>query len=276
MLDGQWHKNVANYIFLRANRWLDHYLGKQHGVNTGISEYGSVSGGDNASVNAVNYASMLGTFGREGVELFTPWDWYNSWWEVIHLFSRYGQPFSLKALSSVDSLVSAYPMIGKDTLTIILVNRAAIEQSVNVKIGPTFGLPSEAQTLQIAGLPQSKTFISHENNALKKNSVPISVNSIQMKLPAYSVTAEVMKITNGVSIRNKPSQRFVKPQIFNNGSTLKITGEKSFMLIDITGKVLRRTQKGTIDIRNLSNGMYVIRTEGGNFQGGRGRTVITH
>jgi hypothetical protein len=34
---------------------------------------------------ALNYASTLGVFANEGVELFTPWFWSPSYWEVVHL-----------------------------------------------------------------------------------------------------------------------------------------------------------------------------------------------
>ena len=262
MIDGKWEHSVANYVFLRARRWLDSYLGEGHGVNMGITEFGAVSGGGDASVNALNYASMLGTFGREGVEVFTPWDWQNSWWEVIHLFSRYGQPFSLPSASTLDSLVSAYPMIGKDTMTIILVNRDAAPQTVTVNLGSVEDLPSQAVTLELSDLTGGKTFISHENNAAVKGTAAISGKAVQIQMPSRSVTAVVIPGITGTSVRNIP-QRRARPQIQFGHRTLSVSGVTGFELLDVRGRVLHKVNgAGSVKLQGMPGGVYIVRTSG--------------
>jgi hypothetical protein len=259
LVDKKWGTNVPYYIFSRVNKWLDMYLGKGHGVTIGMSEFGSASGGDNAMVNALNYASMLGTFGREGVEVFTPWAWYESWWEVLHLFSKYGQPLSLHSTSSLDSLVSAYPMIGKDTLTVILVNRATVSQKTEITLGNRDDLPVQAQAFRLANLPNERTFYSHVNNALTKTTHLIDMNKIQTELPSRSITALVVPLTKSTSSVNSTTIYTEGQQISIKGKYLAITYANSFDIFDLTGKLVKEGGKSIVfDISSLPDGVYVV------------------
>lgn len=257
VIDNNWNQNSANYTFLRAKRWMDHYLGNGNNVSIGMTEYGMVSGDGNASVQAVQYASILGTFGRNGVEIFTPWDWHNSWWEVLHLFSRYGQPSSLKAISSNDSLISAYPMEGKDTLTIIVVNRSAVNQSVSVTCNAEISA-SSANTFQISNLPSGMTFKSHTDNALVQGSIGISNSTFNMNLPGFSVTAVI--ISNHVGVISKSDLQHHLHKINYSGVMISVPEASGFDLLNMQGKVIRTVRGGVqMSLNQLSNGFYLVR-----------------
>ena len=116
VVNGGWDNNITKeYIFKRSNDWLDKYMGAGHGVTMGMSEMGSLY--DEPNVIAVCYASLLGTFAENNVELFTPWDWYKGQWEVLHLFTRYTGSIAVSSTSSQNNLASAYSSLnaGKDT-----------------------------------------------------------------------------------------------------------------------------------------------------------------
>ena len=114
-----WDNTITKeYIFERCARWLEEYIGPNHGVTFAVSETGI--NGDNPNVTASWYASTLGEFAKQGVEIFTPWDWKTGMNEVIHLFSRYGQELFIDVISSEEEYVSAYPTINSenDSITV--------------------------------------------------------------------------------------------------------------------------------------------------------------
>ncbi|MBY0424737.1 MAG: glycoside hydrolase family 44 protein, partial [Cytophagales bacterium] len=81
-----WNASVnKEYFFTRCNNWLRKYIGPNHGVTFGVSEYGAIAnnGSEDPNIIANWYASHLGTFANNKVELFTPWDWYIGQWEVL-------------------------------------------------------------------------------------------------------------------------------------------------------------------------------------------------
>jgi len=95
----KWRLNsTKEYIFKRCNQWLEKYLGKNHGVKLSVSEIG-INGND-PNVTAIWYASTLGEFAKNGVEIFTPWTWKTGMNEVIHLFSKYGKDYYVNSISS--------------------------------------------------------------------------------------------------------------------------------------------------------------------------------
>src|SRR5208283_1032341 len=59
------------FIFTRCRQWLDEYLGPNNGVTLAVSEMGIP--GKDPNITALWYASTLGVFMDEGVEIFTPW-----------------------------------------------------------------------------------------------------------------------------------------------------------------------------------------------------------
>lgn len=190
--DGGWHEDRrVECIFGRMEAWLDQYFGPGHGIKLGITEAAPPSRDE--MVNALWYASMLGTFSDHGIEVFTPWDWRESWWEVVHLFSRYAREFRVEATSSDESQISAYASINAaDTgLTVILVNRATDLRPVTVKL-VGFDGAGPVQVLQLADLPEGKrTFNSHTDNALVRSLVTADPHGVAVSVPGRSITALV-------------------------------------------------------------------------------------
>jgi hypothetical protein len=184
------------YIFKRINDWLTQYIGADHGVTLGSTESGWEN--FNQMPLALNYASTLGVFANEGVELFTPWFWSPSYWEVVHLFSKYGKPVSVKSTSSDDNTLSAYSTVSvdNDSLTIILVNRNAAAKNTHIALS-NFSIANGAYpTLTLSNLPadnSTETFVSHSTNALASSSVVAAANALNLTLPAYSITAIILK-----------------------------------------------------------------------------------
>jgi hypothetical protein len=193
---GQWGWDNSirkEYIFERCRRWLDEYLGLDHGVTFGVTEMGI--NGNNPNVTAVWYASTLGVFADEGVELFTPWSWKVGMWEVLHLFNRYCQPIRILSISSDEETVSAYASISEDmdAVTLICVCRS-LNQAVNVlaTVQNFHIADGPYDTLTLSDLPDTETFRSHQDNALKAGTVSIHNSAMNMSLPPLSVTAVLL------------------------------------------------------------------------------------
>jgi len=190
-----WDNSITKeYIFTRCRHWLDTYLGRNHGVVLGVSEMGIQ--GDNPNVTAVWYASTLGVFADEGVELFTPWTWKTGMWEVLHLFSRYCREIRVQSSSDHEETVSAYASISADVnaMTIILVNRSLDQTSETRVTIADFTLTEPAYTtLTLSQLPGKETFHSHADNALKKGAVLVNEGRMDLALPPLSVTAVLLR-----------------------------------------------------------------------------------
>ena len=193
--DGGWHNEQhTEMIFARAEKWLDQYFGPGHGITIGITEAGPPHKSE--MVNALWYASMLGTFADHGVEVFTPWDWRESWWEVLHLFSTYAGTTRVESRCDAEPQVSAFSSVGAagKGLTVILLNRSA-DQTAAASIALAGFSPAagEAKTLQLAGLPENvRTFKSETNNALRKGAAPVRDGVATVSLPPRSITAVVI------------------------------------------------------------------------------------
>jgi hypothetical protein len=184
---------TKEYIFERCRQWLDQYLGPEHGVTLGVTEMGIQ--GDNPSVTAVWYASTLGVFANEGVEIFTPWFWKIGMWEVLHLFSRYAQPIRVQATSDREELVSAYASVDADVnaMTVILVNRSlARNTNVHVRVANSPVTDGACKLLRLCNLPAQETFKSHTNNALQQSTATIEAGEMRLTLPPASVTAVLL------------------------------------------------------------------------------------
>jgi hypothetical protein len=191
---GGWDNSITKeYIFKRCKTWLENYMGADNGVGLSVSEVGI--GGDNPNVTASWYASTLGEFAKQGVEMFTPWSWKTGMDEVIHLFSKQAQKFYVDGVSSEELYVSAYPTenVSRDTMTIFLVNRHLTESrtaDLNLK---DFRVKNGTYSLYtLSGLPQSETFVSASVNALKKTNFQIAGNIINVPLSPLSVSALVL------------------------------------------------------------------------------------
>jgi hypothetical protein len=192
---GGWDTSInKEYIFGRCQEWLDKYIGTGHGVTFSVTETDINSTDPN--VRAVWYASALGEFAKQGVEIFTPWGWNSGMYEVIHLFSKYNQEKYVSALSNDELNISAYPTVnGKvDSMTIVLVNRsvsATKETQVTVN---NFALAEEPiPYFRLNSLPSSETFKSHTVNALKTGAIIPAGNVISISLPPLSITSLLLK-----------------------------------------------------------------------------------
>jgi hypothetical protein len=192
---GGWDTSInKEYIFGRCQEWLDKYMGTGHGVTFSVTETDIKSTDPN--VRAIWYASTLGEFAKQGVEIFTPWGWDVGMYEVVHLLSKYNQKKFINASSGDELNISAYPTVnGKlDSMTIVLVNRsitATRETQVTVS---NFAPAEEPVTwYRLNALPTSETFKSHTVNALKTGNVTPAGNVISMSLPPLSITSLLLK-----------------------------------------------------------------------------------
>ena len=202
-VNGGWDNSIVKeFIFQRLNDWMNAYFGKNHGIGLGLTETDLTT--DDAMLTALIYASFLGTFMDNGVELFTPWSWGDGMDEVAHLFIRYGHEFRVASTSSNDSLVSAYSSVteSQDSMTIILVNRSEkMSQTVNLYVENFEALP-QAQTLTLSDL-SGETFVSHTENALRHGTAVASDAKFSLELPAKSITALLLIHQNPTSIPKK-------------------------------------------------------------------------
>ena len=202
-VNGGWDNSIVKeFIFQRLNDWMNAYFGKNHGIGLGLTETDLTT--DDAMLTALIYASFLGTFMDNGVELFTPWSWGDGMDEVAHLFIRYGHEFRVASTSSNDSLVSAYSSVteSQDSMTIILVNRSEkMSQTVNLSVENFEALP-QVQTLTLSDL-SGETFVSHTENALRHGTAVASDAKFSLELPAKSITALLLIHQNPTSIPKK-------------------------------------------------------------------------
>lgn len=277
---GGWDNTITKeYIFERCKDWLKLYLGENHGVGLAVTETGIKV--VNPSVTAVWYASMLGEFAKQSVEVFTPWHWDKGMWETLHLFSRYGKENYVRGTSSSETYISAYPTLSSnnDSLTLFLVNRYVDRaQEVTIQLSNFFVHDGNYSSLRLENLPADETFKSHTNNALKSGSVTAANNRLTVTLPKMSVTAVMLKgSTNSVS---KPKTNKSKVSIFPNPagdivSVNMMVGSESTIHVqvcDMQGKVLREVfneKHGAGDLRfdietgSMVSGVYLLRISSG-------------
>ena len=245
-VNGGWDNNQnKEYILARCNAWLTKYMGPEHGIKFGVTETGLNT--SDANIQASWYASTMGEFMKNGVEIFTPWSWTAGMWETVHLFSRYSQEFIVDAVSSDETYVSAYPTVNttSDSMTIFLVNRhltATKELQIDVR---DFTIKNEAiQLYTLSKLPASETFVSHNQNALKVKEIDKPVFHISVQLEPLSVNAIVLKAAPTGINEIKPSK--IEFNVYPNPAKEKLN-------VDF---VLKENSPVTIEIFN-ANGQSV-------------------
>ncbi|QRR00262.1 glycoside hydrolase family 44 protein [Dyadobacter sandarakinus] len=259
---------TREYIFARCNEWLTQYLGTGHGVTLGLTETG-IDESIAPSVTAVWYASTLGEFMKNGVEVFTPWTWKTGMWETLHLFSRYSQPDFLQAVSENETLVSTYPTLNaaRDSMTVILVNRSAAQQQVHSELNDFVAAGSKAPVYTLAQLPATETFFSHTENALKESAVDVSGSTFGILLPPMSVSAVVLRgggVITGMAPETEIMQVFPNPS--RESFIVKWTrgNFETLQMTDSRGRIVFEQQldKREREVRlkpKLSSGTYLIR-----------------
>jgi len=192
--DGGWHDDQrVEMILARIEQWLDKYFGPGSGIGIGVTETDAPG---TEMVRALWYASMLGTFADHGVEVFCPWGWHESWWEVLHLFSRYAGTVRVESRCTGETLVSAYASVNDagDRMTVIFVNRnraqAATADTAVAGFAPKDG---RQRTLSLSNLPERvRTFKSRTENALQEGAVVAAGGRFSVELSPYSITAVLL------------------------------------------------------------------------------------
>jgi len=277
-VNGGWDNSInKQYIFKRAEDWLEKYMGADHGVSLGITEMGCLYDND-ANVIAVSYASLLGTFAENNVELLTPWDWYIGQYETVHLFRRYTGTIAVRSKSSENLTVSAYSSINHaaDTLSIVLVNRDNNSRNISVKIEEFEYEDTKITCHQLYDLPlRTETFFSRTENALRHSELRLVDASVEMNLPKLSVT--VLRIPlkaasngNGTTDVGEINEDF-KLKVYPNPAKGQITietegisGAVNINLTDMSGRIVKTVQiadgsvSTILDISSLPKGAYII------------------
>jgi hypothetical protein len=272
-INGGWDDSqTKEYIFQRLNDWLAEYFGENHGITLGISEWGPSA--NNPNVCSVVYGSALGTFANNGVELFSPWNWETGMWETLHLYSRYAKKYSVSSTSSLENIVSAYTTVNEsaDSMTVIVVNRDMnTPHMVTININGFSAGNGTCSTLQLSALPATETFKSHSDNALKKNTVTVNLNSFIITVPALSTTAVLLeKATTGISeFKNENSEIKIFPNPAKENICVSLStsfvGQTEITLYDMMGrKILNSYVDYNVfsplyfDISSLDRGVYFL------------------
>jgi hypothetical protein len=270
-----WDDSIKKeYFFHRCNQWLNKYMGTDHMVRMGISEYGQIADSNtDPNIVACWYASHLGTFADKGVELFTPWDWYKGQWEVLHLFSNYFGNISAKSVSDADNIVSAYSSLtqDKDSLIIALVNKDRTgSRSVNIELKNFTANGSSIAGFQLANL-SGETFISKNDNALQKKQFAVSDNKMNLTLPALSVTMIQIPSKDRVAAAADNRQE-IAYRLYPNPTDKNLiietdTDDKlTVSVLDIAGKELIDQTEGksiNADVSDLDAGIYFVKIRQG-------------
>lgn len=263
-ITGGWNTSLTKeYIFGRINDWLTQYFGANHGIKLGLTEININS--DDPTVNAIWYASTMGEFMKNGVEIFTPWSWKKGMWETVHLFARYNQSLSVQGISSDELSVSAYPSVNaaKNMLTIVLVNRSStVAKTVSLDVNNFTVQTASVNALRLAALPNTETFVSHTQNALQSVPVSFSSNRASLSLPPLSVTSITVSgqttAINDVTIH----ELFVLPNPTTHFFELKNCPQfNNLKIVDVQGRVVQTlgfNASNVYDISTLPKGVYQI------------------
>jgi hypothetical protein len=272
-INGGWDESqTKEYLFQRINDWLTKYFGENHGITLGISEWGPSA--NNPNVCSVVYGSALGTFANNGVELFSPWNWETGMWETLHLYSRYAKKYSVSSTSSLENTVSAYTTVNEsaDSMTVIIVDRdQSTPHNVTINLNGFLAGNGTYSTLELSALPATETFKSHTDNALKKNTVTVLLNSFIITVLALSTTAVLLaKATTGISEFKKENSEvklFPNPAKDNLNVSLSpaIAGQNEITVYDMMGRKILNSivdcninSSLSFDISALENGVYLF------------------
>jgi hypothetical protein len=273
---GGWNTSLKKqYIFKRINDWLNEHFGADHGITTGVSEWGTMSS-SNPSLESVIYASHLGTFANNGVELFSPWNWSIGMWETLHLFSKNAKKYSVSSTSSLENTVSAYTTINEaaDSLTVVIVNRdMSSSRNVIVNLNGFSAENGIYKTLQLSSLPSTETFKSETDNALKTGSAAVSSNSCTISVPKLSTTAILLAKTGSPITGIKEDRGHKNIAIYPNPAFDKLLvrmdsngkGPAEFTVTDQLGRRIHSARgycdgntPATLDISSIPNGVYLL------------------
>lgn len=272
-VNGSWDESQnKEYIFVRCDEWVAKYFGPDRKMTYGISEY---NGEDcnNPTITALSYASFIGEGARNGLEYFTPWTWKTGMWETLHLFGRYAKEINIGAKSSNEAMISAYSSMNstKDSVTVILVNRFENEaQNVNLTLNNISIEDGEYETLTLANLPSTETFVSHADNALVSGKTALKSNALSVKVPPLSITAILManKKASGTDEWNATSEITLSPNPSNGRFVIANASQvENVEIFDCAGqKALQQTTIGSDEIRldasHLAPGIYFVRLSG--------------
>jgi Glycoside hydrolase family 44/Secretion system C-terminal sorting domain len=235
-VNGSWDNNQSKeYIFGRINGWLNKYFGENHGRKLGLTELGFDK--SNPNVTAVAYASILGEFMNNGVEICTPWSWEVGMWETLHLFSKNTQNTAIKTFSSNESLVSVYSTFNeaKDKINLILVNRSTSSIQKTIVNFEDFILnESNANRIAIKNLPNSETFFSDSKNTKINSQTQIFNNQLTIELEPLSVSSITLYGTIG-----KYEQKVLAVETFNE-DVVKVypnPGTRAFQLSNVNSPI---------------------------------------
>lgn len=279
---GGWNTSLKKqYLFKRFNDWLNEHFGANHGITAGVSEWSP--GPSNPNYASVIYASHLGTFANNGVEVFTPWTWFTGMWETLHLFSRYAKDYSVSSTSSIENTVSAYTTVNDaaDSMTVMIVNKDInVSRTVTVNLNGFTAENGNADILQLYSLPSTETFVSHTTNALKKNSVNVNSNLFTITVPALSTTAVLLKAENIVTAVNTlPDSKavLIYPNPVKDKLQVKIdfaiAGPTEMIVYNVIGQRLKvltvtggRQLVSTIDVTGFSPGLYFLSVKNSRYQ----------
>jgi hypothetical protein len=266
-----WNSSVKKeYFFERCNQWLTQYIGANHGVKFGISEYGSIAnhGSEDPNVIACWYASHLGTFADKGIEFFTPWDWYQGQWEVMHLFSNYYGTLAVNTTNSLDTLVNAYSSISadEDSVMVLIVNKDQNNaRTVNLNLQNFVPTATTVNGYQLSNL-SGETFISKSTNALQTKMFSISSNTISFSAPKLSVTLiQIPKqgVTTGITGSGSTRPINIYPNPAKNKLNIQMDNadDYSVSIRDIAGCQLATWSlhgNGQIDLSAFEAGIYFV------------------
>ncbi len=257
-INGGWDDTLKKqYIFKRINDWVTEEFGANSGITVGVSEWGTMSS-SNPSLESVIYASHLGTFANNGVELFTPWNWSIGMWETLHLFSTNAKEYSVSSVSSAENTVSAYSSINEaaDEMTVIIVNKDMNSaQNLTVNLNGFSVNNGNYKTLQLSSLPATETFVSETQNALKTSQVSVNSNSLTISVPKLSTTAILLKKASVViTIQNKATGLAIDGMYrFDNGA---IAGQWTYS--GNTAQQWEQVVEGNyFKFKNVASGLYL-------------------
>ncbi len=275
--NGGWDTNLKKeYILGRCSDWLVKYMGANNGVGLAVTECGLNS--KNANVQAVWYASTMGEFMKNGVEIFTPWSWDIGMWEALHLFSRYNKGNYVQANSQDETLISAYPTISStnDSMTVVLINRSLTEKKTVSLSFTGYMLGGEKYDMySLSNLPSTETFVSHTKNALIKREVLQKNNQITVEIDPLSVNTLLLRPMT-VSTKTTMESKEFNAKIFPNPASdrIQINYElhtKSWVNIgiyDINGQLIQPVRNSNyeagnyqteLDLTKYSNGIYLMK-----------------
>ncbi len=262
-IHGGWdHSQTKYYIWKRNMDWMNQWLGPNHGVTFGLSESGATAN-MTAQQMAHWYASHLGVFADNGVELFAPWEWYPGQLEVLHLFGKYAKNVRVASQSSADTLVSAYSSLNKngDSLTVILVNHSTKTQQIaNVTLQNFAVASTTAETRSLANL-SGETFVDSTQNALAKGQVNVNQNALSVTLPPLGITAVVLKGSQITSIGTPVTSQALYWKL--DGEDLSVAAGSrhgTLRLMNVQGEIVLTApylgQELSLSTRHLAPGVY--------------------